>query len=82
MSAADPLPLTALGKAIALEALKRRRASKPERIDNSRLPAGSPMTYYCIGCGHPSCVLPEAHIKKPSTLCRECWALKEVGWLE
>lgn len=73
---------TVNGKEAALKALADRRANKPERIDNSRLMAGSPMYYYCITCGHTSDVLPECHFSTPRKLCSECQALKDLGWLE
>ena len=70
------------GKEAALEALRARRAANRDkvRIDNASLPAGSPMTYYCIGCG-ADIVVPEDWLHK-SSLCRECTALTELGWLE
>ncbi len=76
------MPETTNGKEKALEVLAERRANKPVRRDNSSLPAGSPMYYYCISCGHLSDCLPESHNCAPSKLCTECQALKDLGWLE
>lgn len=80
--AVQPTLETEKGKEAALAALQRRRETKPERIDNSSLVAGSPMTYYCISCGHIAEVLPEAHWSRPKALCPECRGLKDMGWLE
>lgn len=66
----------------ALQELAERRANPPERMDNSRLPAGSPMYYYCKSCGHEAGVLPETHMDRPPQLCKECQMLKELGWLD
>lgn len=71
-----------LGREAAVEALRERRANRPERIDNWKLPAGSPMYYYCASCGHLADTLPEDHVGTPKKLCRECAALEERGWLE
>jgi hypothetical protein len=73
---------TTKGKAEALKALAKRRAKPPKGIDNSRLPAGAPMYYYCTSCGHEADVLPESHWGRPKQLCGECQALKDLGWLE
>lgn len=73
---------TTQGKAAALAALAERRAHPSERIDNARLPAGSPMYYYCISCPQVAVVMPESHTSKPPKLCPECQALKDLGWLE
>lgn len=76
-------PVTTQGKEAALAALAERRANKPEQIDNSALPAGSPMYYYCIACGHLADTKPEGWFATlPSKLCDECKALSDLGWLE
>ena len=75
------VPATLDGKEVALAALEKRRANKPEHIDNASLYAGSPMYFYCISCGHQSDVLPESYTSIPNKLCTECRALKELGWL-
>lgn len=75
---------TVQGKEHALKMLSERRAKAKETkpIDNSSLPAGSPMHYYCISCGLVADVLPELHVNAPRRLCTECQALKDLGWLE
>lgn len=73
---------TVHGRDAALQALEERRANQPEQINNASLPAGSPMYYYCISCGHHADTLPEAHASTPQTLCDECQALQNLGWLE
>lgn len=42
------------------------------QIDNSRLPAGSPMIYYCRACGCVSASLPECHLGPPPRYCSDC----------
>lgn len=76
------MPITEQGKEAALAALQKRRENKPRHIDNSDLPAGAPMYFYCITCGHSSDCLPESYIGTPKRLCGECQALKDLGWLE
>jgi hypothetical protein len=76
-------PATLRGKEYALEKLAERRDNQPEQIDNAELPAGSPMYYYCISCGHLADTKPENwYMVLPHKLCLECRALKELGWLE
>lgn len=76
------MPKTMQGKEAALKALAERRAAQQSRIDNASLPAGAPMYYYCISCGHTADVLSEGHWGSPRRLCEECQALKDLGWLE
>jgi hypothetical protein len=76
------MPETEKGKKAALAALGQRRKHKPEQVDNSSLYAGSPMYFYCISCGGLADVLPESYIGSPKRLCKECQALKDLGWLE
>jgi len=78
----DLYPMTRHGKAVALEALRTRREhyAKVTLADNASLPAGSPMYFACIACGM-TIVVGEGYISKPS-LCPECEALRECGWLE
>jgi transcription elongation factor Elf1 len=73
---------TAKGKNVALKALadRRKRNEKKRRIDNSSLPAGSPMYFDCLSC-NGDIVVPEGYISRPK-LCDECGALKDLGWLE
>lgn len=73
---------TEKGKDAALAALEKRRKTAPEKIDNGSLPAGSPMRFYCVACGHISDVLPESYRTPPKRLCDECQALKDMEWLE
>lgn len=75
---------TEKGKKHALAELKLRREknSKVEKIDNSRLPAGTSMYFYCVSCGGPADVLPESYVRQPKKLCDECDALQLLGWLE
>lgn len=65
----------------ALERLEARKANRPERKNNSALPAGSPMYYYCQICGHLAQTLPESHREKPRPHCEECAKLKSRGWI-
>lgn len=65
----------------ALEARKKKNA-KEKRNDNSRLPAGSPMYYYCRGCSGVADVLPESHMSSPKKFCNECQPLKDAGLIE
>lgn len=75
--------LATQGKEAAIKALADRRANPPEQKDNHSLPAGSPMYYYCKSCGHLSDVKNEGwFLYPPARLCKECQALKELGWLE
>ncbi|MBI2446440.1 MAG: hypothetical protein HYV51_01295 [Parcubacteria group bacterium] len=76
---------TEKGKYFALNALVKRRQenAKKERINNSSLPAGSPIYFYCKSCGGLADTLPESYfISTPKKLCDECQALKDLGWLE
>lgn len=73
---------TELGKEYALAELTNRRANRPKQIDNSSLYAGSPMYFYCYSCGWLSDTKPESYRSIPSHTCKECQALKDLGWLE
>jgi len=75
-------PMTTLGKEAALAALRQRRENKPTPIDDTSLPAGSPMHFYCISCGHIAEVAPESYTWAPKKLCGECKALQDLDWLE
>jgi hypothetical protein len=74
--------LTQLGKEAALAGLadRRRQYQGAKVADNETLPAGSPMYFQCTGCGAPI-VVPEDYLTKPS-LCSECQALRDLGWLK
>lgn len=76
------MPKTSEGKEVALAALAERRALNKDRkrIDNSSLPAGSPMYFGCLSC-NGIITVPEGYYSRPK-LCEECAALKEMGWLE
>lgn len=76
------MPETTQGKEHALAKLAERRVNPPEHVDNSSLPAGANMYYYCNACGHLAEVLPETHWGPPKKLCGECRALKDLDWLE
>lgn len=75
---------TTNGRVAALKELAKRRvlAAEKGRIDNAGLSAGWPMYYYCKACGLIAEILPENHIGQPKSLCIECQALKDCGWLE
>lgn len=74
---------TTQGKEYSLEQLRKRREDYKDRkkVNNSDLYAGSPMFYYCKSC-NKEIVLPETHACPAPPLCKECEALKELGWLE
>lgn len=76
---------TEQGRLYASTQLLRRREENRDKkqINNSDLPLGSPMYYYCIGCGDIADVLPENwFMGSPRKLCEECQALKNLGWFE
>lgn len=50
-----------------------------ERTDNSSLPAGSPMFYYCRHCREHTETLPESHVRAPKTVCDPCKVLQDHG---
>lgn len=66
---------------LALKQFKKRKKanSKQAQVDNSSLPAGSPMTYYCKYCGDKTAVLPEEHVETAPTVCKACEALAIHG---
>lgn len=68
---------------VAVEQFKKRAAlnKSKEKIDNSKLYAGSPMYYYCKHCGVQTEVLPESHVSRPKTVCTPCEALVAHGLL-
>jgi hypothetical protein len=63
----------------ALIRLAKRLAKRPEQINNSRLPAGSAMYFYCKICGHFSDMLPESYTCRPQQYCDDCTDLKKVN---
>lgn len=50
-----------------------------EQVNNSHLPAGSPMYYYCRHCRKHTETLPESHLKRPKTVCDPCKVLDDHG---
>ena len=63
--------------------VKRHRAEKGKpRVDNARLPAGSPMYYYCKHCGVFTEVLDELHSKGAKTCCDPCRVLVDHGLVD
>lgn len=65
---------------IALEQYKKRcKKNEGKQIDNSRLPAGSAMYYYCRFCGDHTETLPEGHVSRPKTICNPCKHLNDLG---
>ncbi|KKN81538.1 hypothetical protein LCGC14_0317970 [marine sediment metagenome] len=62
--------------------VRRKLANRnEERIDNSSLPAGSSMYYYCKGCDGHIITLPEGHRNFVYKICDSCEVLKEHGLL-
>jgi hypothetical protein len=65
------------------EFVRRYKASAgSERIDNSRLVAGSPMYYYCKACGVFITALPEAHFSPAPKYCDACNELHKEALLD
>lgn len=63
----------------ALLRLKQRLENPPKQINNSSLPAGSPMYFYCRICGHQSDVKGESYTDPPRKYCGDCQELKDVN---
>jgi len=59
-----------------------RYHKKIEHVDNSSLPAGSPMYFYCRACGIHVATLPEDYLTPPPKLCEDCADLKKQALLE
>ena len=70
-------------KAAAFQAFVDRRAANKgrPRIDNSELPAGSPMYFYCAPCGG-EIEVEEDYIPPRPKYCTECQQLETKGWLQ
>lgn len=69
-------------KDAALASFHRRKINPPVPIENSSLPAGSPMYFYCSACGHLADVKPEDwFLTGPRRFCSECEGLVDRGWL-
>ena len=65
-------------KAIDMTLEERRKANVGQQIDNSSLPAGANMYYYCRCCGAQTAVLPEGwYRERPPKYCEECKKLPE-----
>jgi hypothetical protein len=65
---------------VALEQFAKRKAlNRGKEIDNSSLPAGSSMYYYCKFCGEHTVTLPEAHFGAPKVICDPCGKLNDHG---
>lgn len=70
----------AINLEVAMEQFhKRQAANVGQQVNNSRLPAGSPMYYYCRYCGAHIITLPEGHFQTVCTVCRPCDVLREHG---
>jgi hypothetical protein len=62
---------------------KRRESMVGKQINNDRLPAGSPMYYYCHGCGVLVSVKPEGwYLDPPPKNCDDCKALIDDGLID
>ena len=61
--------------------LRYLEESKEKKTDNSSLPAGAPMYYYCKGCTCLLDVLPEGHWGSPRRYCDPCKVLADHGLL-
>ncbi|MBI4032171.1 hypothetical protein HY374_00515 [Candidatus Berkelbacteria bacterium] len=74
---------TSRGRKYALKQLEvRRKRNRRKQRDNSRLPAGSPIYYYCRSCSAQTDIRAESDFEpwKPRDLCEECQDLQERGW--
>lgn len=67
------------GAALALQA-RRKKNKGIKHIDNASLHAGSPMYFYCHGCG-AEMVYPEGYTSR-SFHCTDCLPLLGTGLLE
>jgi len=69
---------------VAEQEFHRRFKENPreKQIDNAKLIAGSPMYFYCKGCGIPTETLPENYIFSPARYCDGCRVLAEHGMLD
>lgn len=59
--------------------VKRYTDNQGKQIDNSSLPAGAPMIYYCRHCGAHTATLSEGHMSRPKTICNPCEVLDAHG---
>jgi len=65
---------------IAAFRVRQAEAKKNERIDSSRLYAGSPMYFYCRLCGIFLTTLPETYVCSPPGHCGPCQKMLDAGW--
>lgn len=67
---------------VAMEQYRlRKKANQGKMINNSSLPAGSPMYFYCRFCEVPTATLSENYTVTPSTICDPCGVLHLHGLL-
>ena len=73
--------MTTLDTEVCLKTFSERyaEASQSKHYDNSSLPAGSPMFYYCKHCGVHTETLPESHWGAAKTVCDACKVLVDHG---
>jgi hypothetical protein len=66
---------------VAMEQFQKRKAknAKKKRIDNSSLPVGAPMYFYCRFCGDQTDCLPEGYTCRPKRICDPCEVLHLHG---
>jgi hypothetical protein len=62
--------------------LRCQMSRETKRVDNSSLPAGAPMVYYCHACGAHTVTLPELHFSRPPRYCDACEDLRKEGLLD
>lgn len=58
---------------------KRKEENKGKKIDNSSLPAGSPIYIYCRFCDKLIYTLPESYTCTPNNICNPCQILHNHG---
>lgn len=63
----------------ALRRLAHRLNNPKEQINNGRLPAGSPMYFYCKMCEYQSDVKPESYTTSPRKYCGSCQELLDAN---
>jgi hypothetical protein len=65
---------------LAMEQYRKRKSdNQGKQLDNSSMPAGSPMYYYCKFCGIHTETLPESHMNAPKVICTPCEYLHAHG---
>lgn len=69
-------------KAIELFQARVIRARREGRINNTDLPAGSPMYFYCNYCGILCDKVEEEYIFSVYHECSQCRGMMKEGWLE